>query len=72
MVADCALSTSSSRHSVAAYSGWSQERLVWSSREVPYVATYNEVCTSRACCTLLCCEPACTACVVSHGVLLYA
>jgi hypothetical protein len=42
VVADCAIS-SSSRSNVAAYAGWSQESVVWTSRELPYVATYNEV-----------------------------
>jgi hypothetical protein len=45
VVADCALSSSSSngRSNVAAYAGWSQESVVWTSRELPFVATYNEV-----------------------------
>ncbi|WIA14045.1 hypothetical protein OEZ85_002600 [Tetradesmus obliquus] len=44
VVADCALSSSSSsgRSNVAAYAGWSQESVVWTSRELPFVATYNE------------------------------
>jgi hypothetical protein len=59
VVADCSLSTASAAAAAAAaaagrgmsvsistpaaYTGWSQERVVWSSRELPYVATHNEV-----------------------------
>jgi hypothetical protein len=52
VVADCSLSTAAaaagrgmsvSISTPAAYTGWSQERVVWSSRELPYVATHNEV-----------------------------
>lgn len=41
VVADCSMTSSGG--GVAAFAGWSQERVVWSSRELPYVATYNEV-----------------------------
>jgi hypothetical protein len=56
VVADCSLSTANaagqlSTSSPAAYAGWSQERVVWSSRELPFVATHNEVCQLR--CTIL-------------------
>lgn len=57
VVADCSISSSSTgggaggaraagrpgHLNIAALAGWSQERVVWSSRELPYVATYNEV-----------------------------
>ncbi len=38
VVADCSLKEGSP----ASYAGWSGEALVWSSRELPYVATYEE------------------------------
>jgi hypothetical protein len=38
-----ASNSSSRRSNVAAYAGWSQESVVWTSKELPYVATYNEV-----------------------------
>lgn len=58
MVADCSLPSTTSQglsgrggggggllsiSTPAGYSGWSQERVVWSSRELPFVATHNEV-----------------------------
>lgn len=50
VVADCSLSTSNTGRAAhlsistpAAYAGWSQERVVWSSRQLHFVATHNEV-----------------------------
>lgn len=39
VVADCCLRDSGP----ATYTGWSGEQVVWSSTQLPYVATYNEV-----------------------------
>lgn len=51
MLADCSIGSSGpgggtaagrpAGSSMAAYAGWSQERVVWSSRELPFVATHN-------------------------------
>eukprot|EP00775_Hariotina_reticulata_P010097 gene10097-10253_t len=48
VVADCSINSScygtgaDIRSNVAAFSGWSQEQVIWSSTQLPFVATYNE------------------------------